>query len=120
MVTSASPPPSLTVRLPSRTSTSHCPSPSMSNRYELLTPPSLDSSTRDSRPSKNSLAGTALLSRVDAAIVRGRKRRVPPTGRAPSDSARRKLRLEPCAPRRRQEGCERECRDGNDRCDPHR
>src|SRR6266700_7386556 len=56
IVASASPPPGVTVIAPSRTSTSHCPSPSMSKRYELLMPASFDGSARDSRVSKKSLA----------------------------------------------------------------
>src|SRR5689334_21208852 len=59
IVASASPSaPSLTWIAPSRTSTCHCPSPSMSKRYELLMPASFDSSAREVRVSKNSLAAT--------------------------------------------------------------
>src|SRR5919197_3181472 len=59
IVASASPSaPSVTWIAPSRTSTCHCPSPSMSKRYELLMPASFDSSAREGRVSKNSLAAT--------------------------------------------------------------
>src|SRR5215213_4262246 len=106
IVTSASPPPSLTVRLPSRTSTNHCPSSSMSNRYELLTPASFEPSTRDSSPSKNSLAATAApLCRRFQLILR---------------SARSQLGLEPRGPRRREERGESERCDRDARGHPHR
>src|SRR5436309_5688519 len=59
IVASASPPPSATLIAPSATVTSHCPSPSMSKRYELLMPASLAASARDPSVSKKSLAATA-------------------------------------------------------------
>src|SRR5918994_5798450 len=54
IVTSASASPSVTVTLPSETSTFHLPAPSTSKRYELFIPAVLPESTRASRPSKNS------------------------------------------------------------------
>lgn len=69
IVHSAPFPPSLTVTLPSWTSTFHVPAPSISNTYELFIPAVLAGSTRVSSPSKNSftLSPTSASSgRIDA------------------------------------------------------
>src|SRR4029077_18690184 len=60
ITTSASPPPSVTVTLPSSTSTIHSPAPSMSKTYELLMPAVFDASACDSRLAKNSLTASAI------------------------------------------------------------
>src|SRR5437870_4032951 len=62
IVTSASPPPSVTVTVPSWTSTFHWPAPSMSKTYELLIPAVLDESTREGRVSKKFCTPSAISS----------------------------------------------------------
>src|SRR5437867_4157593 len=59
IVTSASPPPSVTSTAPSATSTFHTPAPSMSKTYELFIPAVLEGSTRVGRESKNSRGSIA-------------------------------------------------------------
>src|SRR5437899_3841803 len=69
IVTSASPPPSVTLIVPSSPSTFHWPAPSMSNRYEFVIPAVLDWSAREGRFSKKSRTLSDMRGSLPAVIV---------------------------------------------------
>src|SRR5665213_913363 len=70
ITTSASPPPSVTVTLPSSTSTFHWPTPSMSKTYELFMPAVFSASVFASRVAKNSWTASAISHSLDSRLTR--------------------------------------------------